>query len=74
MLSAEYRGRKWEEATIIPYGPMEINPAMCYLHYGQIIFDGLKAFCGRKGSIYLFRPQKYHERMNQSWYFCGRKR
>jgi branched-chain amino acid aminotransferase len=66
MLSAEYRGRKWEEATIIPYGPMEINPAMCSLHYGQIIFDGLKAFCGRKGSIYLFRPQKYHERMNQS--------
>jgi len=66
MLSAEFKGGKWEEATIVPYGPIEVDPAICSLHYGQIIFEGLKAFCGRNRSIYLFRPQKYHERMNQS--------
>ncbi len=66
MLSAEYKGSKWDEEEIIPYGPIEVRPAICSLHYGQIIFEGLKAFCGRNGSIYLFRPQKYHERMNQS--------
>jgi branched-chain amino acid aminotransferase len=66
MLSAEYKGGKWEEAKIIPYGSMEIYPAICSLHYGQVIFEGLKAFCGRNGSIYLMRPDKYHERMNQS--------
>jgi len=66
MLSAEFKGGKWEEAKIVPYGPIEIDPAICSLHYGQIIFEGLKAFCGRNRSIYLFRPQKYHERMNKS--------
>ncbi len=66
MLSVEYKGGKWGEAEILPYGPIEMYPAICSLHYGQIIFEGLKAFCGKNGSIYLFRPQKYHERMNQS--------
>jgi branched-chain amino acid aminotransferase len=39
---------------------------MCSLHYGQIVFEGLKAFYTRMGAINLFRPQKYHERMNLS--------
>ena len=66
MLSAEYKGGKWGEAEILPFGPIELSPAVCSLHYGQVIFEGLKAFCGKNGSIYLFRPQKYHERMNNS--------
>ena len=37
MLSAEYKSGKWEEAKIIPYGPMEIHPAICSLHSGQVI-------------------------------------
>ncbi len=66
MLSVEYRDGEWREAEIVPYGPIEVDPAICSLHYGQIIFEGLKAFCGRNGAVHLFRPQKYHERMNQS--------
>jgi len=66
MLSMEYKDREWESQRIIPYGPMEICPAICSLHYAQIVFEGLKAFCGKNGAVYLFRPQKYHERMNQS--------
>ena len=66
MLSMEYKEDKWGPAEIIPYGPIGINPAICSLHYAQIIFEGLKAFRGKNRSVYLFRPQKYHERMNQS--------
>jgi branched-chain amino acid aminotransferase len=66
MVTMDYRDGQWEAERIIPYGPMEIYPAICSLHYAQIIFEGLKAFRGKSGAIYLFRPQKYHERMNQS--------
>ena len=66
MLGMEYKAGKWGSQQITPYGPMEISPAICSLHYAQIIFEGLKAFHGKNGSIYIFRPQKYHERMNQS--------
>jgi branched-chain amino acid aminotransferase len=66
MVSMDYGDGRWEAEQIIPYGPVEIYPAICSLHYAQIIFEGLKAFCGKNGAIYLFRPQKYHERMNLS--------
>jgi branched-chain amino acid aminotransferase len=66
MLSMEYKAGKWGDEQITPYGPMEIYPAICSLHYAQVIFEGLKAFHGKNGSTYVFRPQKYHERMNQS--------
>jgi branched-chain amino acid aminotransferase len=66
MLSMEYKDGEWGSPQIIPYGTMDVFPAMCSLHYGQIVFEGLKAFYTRMGAINIFRPQKYHERMNQS--------
>jgi len=66
MLSIEYKDREWASPQIIPYGLMDVFPAMCSLHYGQIVFEGLKAFRTRMGAINIFRPQKYHERMNRS--------
>ena len=66
MFVMEYKDKEWLAPKIIPYGPLEIFPSMCSLHYGQIVFEGLKAFYTRSGAINLFRPQKYHERMNQS--------
>lgn len=66
MHSMDYKEGNWGNEQIIPYGPIEVYPAICSLHYAQIIFEGLKAFCGKNGAIYLFRPQKYHERMNHS--------
>jgi len=66
MLVMDYRDGEWCEPRIMPYGPMEVYPAMCSLHYGQMIFEGLKAFYARNGAIHLFRPDKYHERMNLS--------
>jgi len=66
MLSMVYKDGEWGPPQIIPYGTIEISPAMCALHYGQVVFEGLKAFYTRMGAISLFRPEKYHERMNLS--------
>jgi branched-chain amino acid aminotransferase len=66
ILVMEYKDKEWLSPKIIPYGPLEIFPSMCSLHYGQIVFEGLKAFFTKSGAINLFRPQTYHKRMNQS--------
>jgi branched-chain amino acid aminotransferase len=66
MLIMDYRDGEWSSPQIVPYGPIEVFPAMCSLHYAQIVFEGLKAFYTRMGAINIFRSQKYHERMNQS--------
>jgi len=66
MLIMDYRDGEWSSPQIVPYGTIEIFPAMCSLHYGQIVFEGLKAFYTRMGAINIFRPEKYHERMNWS--------
>lgn len=65
MLSMEYKKGAWSAPVIVPYGKMEVYPALCVLHYGQIVFEGLKAFRTSKG-ISLFRPLKYLERLNIS--------
>jgi branched-chain amino acid aminotransferase len=66
MLIMDYKDGEWGSAQIVPYGPIEVFPALCSFHYGQIIFEGLKGFYTRMGAINIFRPQKYHERMNRS--------
>lgn len=66
MLTMDYKNGRWDPPRIVPYGKIEIYPSICSLHYGQIVFEGLKAFYTQKGVINVFRPQKYHERMNQS--------
>src|SRR5512136_546455 len=66
MLIMDYRDGEWGPPQILPYGTIEVLPAMCSFHYGQMVFEGLKAFYTRMGAINVFRPQKYHERMNRS--------
>jgi branched-chain amino acid aminotransferase len=66
MLSMEYENGRWGSPRIVPYGKIEIYPSICSLHYGQIVFEGLKAFNTPKGVINIFRPEKYHERMKLS--------
>jgi branched-chain amino acid aminotransferase len=63
MLIMDYKDGEWNSAQIVPYGTIEVFPTMCSFHYGQMIFEGLKAFYTRMGAINIFRPQKYHERM-----------
>jgi branched-chain amino acid aminotransferase len=66
MFVSDYTNGKWDEGRIEPYGPMPIEPAMCTLHYGQSIFEGLKAFRSIKGGVNLFRPIMNARRLNHS--------
>lgn len=56
----------WYDPRIEPYGPFSLDPATAVLHYGQGLFEGLKAFRGKDGRIRLFRPQKHIERLNKT--------
>ena len=59
-------GQGWHDARIVPYGPLSIDPAAKVLHYGEEIFEGLKAYRTADGSIQLFRPKDNIDRMNKS--------
>jgi branched-chain amino acid aminotransferase len=59
-------GKGWYDPRIEPYGPFSLDPATAVLHYGQSLFEGLKAFRGRDGRVRLFRPQKHAERLNNT--------
>ncbi|MDR1906407.1 MAG: branched-chain amino acid aminotransferase [Clostridiales bacterium] len=65
MLVIDYDDGKWGEPQIVPYAPFEIDPATQILHYGQGIFEGLKAY-KKDGKITLFRPRDNILRMNTS--------
>ncbi len=59
-------GQGWHDARIVPYAPFEIDPAAMCLHYGQEVFEGMKAYKTADGGIKLFRPKKNFERLNAS--------
>ena len=56
----------WGSAEIIPFGPLQMSPASAVLHYGQEIFEGLKAFRHADGSVWTFRPELNAERLRRS--------
>lgn len=64
MLVVDYTdGRGWHDARIVPYGALELDPAAAVLHYGQAMFEGLKAYRMVDGRIALFRPDRNAHRM-----------
>lgn len=56
----------WQDAAIVPYGPFQLDPAAAVLHYGQEVFEGMKAYRHADGSVWLFRPEKNAERFAKS--------
>jgi len=60
------QGTGWRDARIVPYGPLSLAPSAMVLHYGQEIFEGMKAYYARDGAVCLFRPDRNAERMNRS--------
>lgn len=56
----------WHDARVIPYGPIELDPATNFMHYGQAIFEGLKAYKHSDGHIYTFRPNENAKRFQRS--------
>lgn len=56
----------WHDAQVRPYGPLALDPAASVLHYGQEIFEGIKAYRHADGSIWTFRPQANGARLQRS--------
>ena len=56
----------WHDARVQPYGPLQLDPAASVLHYGQEIFEGLKAYRWADGSVRAFRPEANAERLQRS--------
>ncbi|MEG0615252.1 MAG: branched-chain amino acid aminotransferase [Oscillospiraceae bacterium] len=59
-------GKGWHNPRIVPHGPIEMDPAAMCLHYGQEVFEGMKAYRTVNGDIQLFRPDENFKRLNSS--------
>src|SRR6478609_10345281 len=66
MVRIDYRDGAWGEGRVVPYGPLQLDPATMALHYGQEIFEGLKAYRQPDGSIATFRPDANARRFQRS--------
>jgi branched-chain amino acid aminotransferase len=66
MLVADYENGEWKNVEIKPYAPFEIDPSCATLHYGQTIFEGIKAYKNEKGEVAIFRPDQNFIRFNKS--------
>ena len=63
----DYANGEWQQAEIKPYGEMMLSPACSALHYGQSIFEGMKAnLDAHTGEVLLFRPEENAKRLNRS--------
>lgn len=64
MFVAEFEeGKGWTTGKVVPYGPFSMDPAASVLHYGQALFEGVKAFPQKDGGISIFRPSFNAQRM-----------
>ena len=59
-------GEGWHDARIVPYGDLTVSPAAMVFHYGQTVFEGLKAYKNEAGDVTLFRPDENMARLNAS--------
>ena len=66
MFIADYNGKSWTNLRIEPYQPLQMSPANSALHYGQSIFEGMKAFKNKNEDVVVFRPLDNHKRLNLS--------
>ena len=67
MFIMEYdEGQGWHDGRVVPYGPISLDPAATTLHYGQMTFEGMKAYRNPEGGINLFRPDMNAKRMIKS--------
>lgn len=66
MFICNYKNGEWQQPEIKPFQNLSLAPTALVLHYGQAIFEGMKAFRMQDGSINIFRIDKHHERINRS--------
>ncbi len=66
MFECDYVDGAWQDPVIKPYGPMQIDPSARVFHYGQAVFEGMKAYKDDNDAIFLFRPDENFNRINAS--------
>src|SRR6185295_7629029 len=66
MLEADFENGEWKNVEIKPYQPLLLEPSLSALHYGQAIFEGIKAYKNENGDAYIFRPWDNFRRFNKS--------
>ena len=66
MLEADYENGEWKNVEIKPYQPLVLEPSLSALHYGQAIFEGIKAYRSDNGEVSIFRPYDNYHRFNKS--------
>ena len=66
MFECDFKDGSWQTPTIKPYGPMMMSPAAKVFHYGQAVFEGMKAYKDDNDDVFLFRPNQNIERINKS--------
>jgi branched-chain amino acid aminotransferase len=71
MVVVDYADGQWGEGRVVPYGPLTLDPATTVLHYGQEIFEGLKAYAQPDGSVATFRADANARRFQRSAHRMG---
>ena len=66
MLEIDYENGQWQTPHILPYQPLQLDPSLAALHYGQAIFEGIKAYKDQDGTAHIFRPLDNIARFNIS--------
>jgi branched-chain amino acid aminotransferase len=66
MLVCDYAGSEWKQPQIVPYANLSLSPSALALHYGQTVFEGMKAFRTHDGRINIFRIEKHYDRFVKS--------
>ena len=66
MFVMEYADGNWQQGQIIPFGPINMHPAMSAIHYGQSVFEGMKAYRNQLNEVVLFRPELNARRFSES--------
>jgi branched-chain amino acid aminotransferase len=66
MIVCDYANGAWMQPKIMPYGKMLFAPSMMAFHYGQLLFEGMKAYRNSDGKVLVFRPEENWKRLNRS--------
>jgi branched-chain amino acid aminotransferase len=66
MFECDYKDGTWHEPVIKPFGPLSMSPGAKVFHYGQAVFEGMKAYKDEQERVWMFRPHENIKRMNKS--------
>ena len=66
MLTCDFIDGEWQKPLISPYAPFLLDPSSKVFHYGQAIFEGMKAYKDQNDEVWIFRPEQNFERFNKS--------